>query len=540
MKISFFSRKLDVNQFSLLMAFACMLVCICLVLTTLFFENGVIYSALFDDGMISYRYAQNIANGIGPYWNQGDKVEGFTNPLWTYLIAFFYFISNHNLYLTPLFIQFFGSLLLSSSVFIAAKLALSNGLGLYKYYTWPSVLTSISPIIFYPCIYWSVYGMENSLIILVNFLIFVISYSGFFKLDRITSKYECFFLFFLAFLAQLTRPDSFVILIPIAFLSYCYNSNRSQSLFNHLYLKPLSVCTGLLLAFCFVSIWRRLYFNSDVPNTYTLKVLGIPFADQVYSGAVYLLPLIVALIPIAVIYYLVVQQNSKNFVLSKHFLIILFLVSIYQIRIGGDPWPYWRVLSSPIQIFLFIFLYELQQTKKFRMPFALNVHIFVIIAIIVLNFQFIIKDGFGIFRYLLGDFSSGIYQVTANKKNIVTALRIKQNFPSNSKIAVVWAGVIPAYLPNHYAVDILGKSEGYIASLSSKPNISWLGMKTVPGHNKYDLKYVLDKYQPDYMQIAKWGIDDLTTNQRFSNYYQYCDYFSGYIKKSTVSCPADN
>ena len=66
--------------------------------------------------------------------------------------------------------------------------------------------------------------------------------------------YECFFLFFLAFLAQLTRPDSFVILIPIAFLSYWYNSNRSQSLFNHLYLKPLSVCTGLLLAFCFVSI----------------------------------------------------------------------------------------------------------------------------------------------------------------------------------------------------------------------------------------------------------------------------------------------
>jgi len=40
-----------------------------------------------DDAYISYRYAENLVNGHGLVWNPGERVEGFTNPLWTLLIA---------------------------------------------------------------------------------------------------------------------------------------------------------------------------------------------------------------------------------------------------------------------------------------------------------------------------------------------------------------------------------------------------------------------------------------------------------------------
>ena len=36
-----------------------------------------------DDAFISFRYARNIADGLGPVFNPGERVEGASNPLWT-------------------------------------------------------------------------------------------------------------------------------------------------------------------------------------------------------------------------------------------------------------------------------------------------------------------------------------------------------------------------------------------------------------------------------------------------------------------------
>jgi len=40
-----------------------------------------------DDAFISFRYARNLVAGHGLVWNVGERVEGFTNPLWTFAIA---------------------------------------------------------------------------------------------------------------------------------------------------------------------------------------------------------------------------------------------------------------------------------------------------------------------------------------------------------------------------------------------------------------------------------------------------------------------
>ena len=40
-----------------------------------------------DDAFISYRYALNLARGHGLVFNPGEYVEGFTNLLWTLMVA---------------------------------------------------------------------------------------------------------------------------------------------------------------------------------------------------------------------------------------------------------------------------------------------------------------------------------------------------------------------------------------------------------------------------------------------------------------------
>jgi arabinofuranosyltransferase len=40
--------------------------------------------------MISMRYAYNLAHGNGLVWNVGERVQGFTNPLWVFYMALFH------------------------------------------------------------------------------------------------------------------------------------------------------------------------------------------------------------------------------------------------------------------------------------------------------------------------------------------------------------------------------------------------------------------------------------------------------------------
>jgi hypothetical protein len=46
-----------------------------------------------DDAFISFRYARNLAEGHGLVWNPGERIEGYTNFLWTVLLAVPFFVS---------------------------------------------------------------------------------------------------------------------------------------------------------------------------------------------------------------------------------------------------------------------------------------------------------------------------------------------------------------------------------------------------------------------------------------------------------------
>ena len=49
--------------------------------------DGKRYYCLFDDAMISMRYAWNFSHGLGLVWNPGEYVQGYTNLLMVLLMS---------------------------------------------------------------------------------------------------------------------------------------------------------------------------------------------------------------------------------------------------------------------------------------------------------------------------------------------------------------------------------------------------------------------------------------------------------------------
>ena len=94
---------------------------------------------------------------------------------------------------------------------------------------------------------------------------------------------------------------------------------------------------------------------------------------------------------------------------------------------------------------------------------------------------------------------------------INSALAINDVTLPSATVGVFSAGTIP-YYAERYSIDFLGKMDKYVASLPPdlSGNISWAGMYSVPGHNKYNLDYSIKKLLPTYIQYPNWRGDDIT------------------------------
>ena len=53
-------------------------------------EQAYIFSLTPDpceDAYITFRFSGNLADGYGPVFNPGERVEGYSNPLWMFSLA---------------------------------------------------------------------------------------------------------------------------------------------------------------------------------------------------------------------------------------------------------------------------------------------------------------------------------------------------------------------------------------------------------------------------------------------------------------------
>jgi hypothetical protein len=107
------------------------------------FHAATQHDVLVDDAWIFHRYANNWAAGLGPVFNAGERVEGYSSLLWTALLALGARCSWRPESLAPLLGLLFGGLTLiltaaltrrlvpqSSSLAVAVPLAVSLSTGL--------------------------------------------------------------------------------------------------------------------------------------------------------------------------------------------------------------------------------------------------------------------------------------------------------------------------------------------------------------------------------------------------------------------------
>ena len=452
--------------------------------------DGRRYFNLFDDAMISMRYAWNFAHGNGLVWNIGERVEGYTNLLMTLLMSLAALVFDKRY--AVLVIQLTGIFFVLGTAFFALKifeLIRSKEKVFIRYLLFTVVL------LYYPLNYWSLLGMETGL------LAFLLS-AGVLCSLLYVEKLEARYLWFMSVsfgLCYLTRNDSLL----FAVLAFLY---LTQTLKNGRRFIYAFFAAGFIYGLFVIgqTVFRYAYYGEMLPNTYTLKLVGMPLLERVRNGWGFVQPFLnetgfVLLIVFAGIFFKV----SK----PKIYLFVFFLISIgYQIYVGGDPWNYWRMMSPtmPFLLILFVLACDAILTKTPQIKgFAYNG----LLAILI--FGGLLQADFRFLREMsLVDYP---FDNEAARKHVDEAIAINAVTDENASIGVFWAGTLPYYV-DRVALDFLGKSDPYIANLPPdlSGKIAWNGMNSVPGHNKYDLNYSIKELRPTYVQGLEWGSQNLS------------------------------
>ncbi len=454
--------------------------------------DGRRYFGLFDDAMISMRYAWNFAHGNGLLWNVGQRVEGYSNLLMTLIMALSATLLNKAL--AVLAIQILGIPTVMLTAWLSRRVALELRPA-EEHKAVLGILVMGGVLFYYPLSYWSLMGMETGLLALLVIAQFWFALRWL-KTDRGTDLAA---MSITAGLAYLTRNDA--ILLAAAIFCYlgweiAFNRRRPRTLRNLVYAALL-----MLLFPVGQTAFRLVYYGQWLPNTFYLKLTGIPLIIRLIGGTRFVLGFFGeswALFLLAIV-GLVLNPHPARLCLAA----IMVIAIAYQVYAGGDPWPSWRLLAPAIPGAWILAVDGAVASLERISGLVPARHVIAAAASLVLISSLALAD-----QPFLDDMSvrGPTSAAIANRINTNSAIAIDALTSPSASIGVIWAGILP-YYADRPAVDFLGKSDAYIAHLSADitGSVSWSGMISVPGHNKYDLQYSIVELKPTYIQAFAWG-----------------------------------
>lgn len=466
--------------------------------------DGRRYFCLFDDAMISMRYAWNLSHGNGLVWNPGEYVMGYTNLLMTLLMSFVTLVLDKSS--AVLSIQILGVGLMLGIAYGTMKIA-DSLLPKDQEASYPASLLRILSfslaLLYYPLSYWTLMGMETGLltILLLFAIFFAIQYGKSFRLVDLLLVSLCLGLAFM------TRNDSILFSVLIwTYIGWKTLHNKTRTaLFN------LSI--ALILYTLFVAgqvLFQYLYYGDLLPNTYILKLTGMSLMDRTMNGLRFVFPFI---IQTSFLFVICIFTFFLSFNQDKLLILVLILSALsYQIFVGGDSWNYWRMMSPMMPLLNILFLFGIVQAVSYnakgwkgpllqKYPREVRIGFLAFLGVLVMNAYFLPEIVF----------QDRPFYVSANEHNVNIALALKNVTTQDATVGVYWAGAIP-YFSERKGIDFLGKSDRYVASLPPdlSGKVGGLGMVSTPGHNKYDLNYSIEEQRPTFVQDFKWGGQDLS------------------------------
>jgi arabinofuranosyltransferase len=464
--------------------------------------GGSRYFVLPDDGMISMRFARNLASGLGLVWNKGERVQGFTNPAWTLIMALVHWVGvPERLASMPMQL---GSLAIDllTAVYIWWRVSKRTGpdwgIGAAAAYLASSC-----------AVCWAISGWETSAIALGWAL----------ALDPVLEDQprasDARRSLLIAGLTVLFRPDAALLLgaLVLYWVSIVERTERWKLIL------AVTIAAAPAMA---LAIFQRGYYGSWIPNTATLKrSAGIM---SVFPGIEYVLVSIFRYPFNAVAIVGAIFGASR---LSRRAAVLIASLAggylLYVVSVGGDHFAHARFilpLLPTATVLAADALSRVQIGSDTRRRFLIRAAAVAMIGLIVFDFG----------DEALVDVPA---QKNLNRYALLTALALRDlSAGKNPTVGIFLAGTIPYFNPSIRFHDMLGKNDLHIAR--TMPHSG------EPGHNRWDYDYSLDKVQPDLI-ITSYPILKKSPSLRETGFRQTYDYYQDlYNQAQFVTLYLDN
>jgi hypothetical protein len=464
-----------------------------------FVIGGERYFCLFDDGMISMQYARNLAQGRGLVFNPGERVEGYTNPLWVLLMAAFHLLPIAASKVS-LGVQCCGALFLLLNLAAVFTLARRMAPGSVGIPLGAGILTAA----YLPLNTWGLQGME------VSVLALLVTGAALLAARSLDANRFAAAPYWLLGVGTLVRPDMVVPLLGLTIFMGCLHTGFRR--------REWAWGIGLLVLFTTLqTAFRWLYYGEFLPNTYYLKVTQYPFHLRVSRGlfafaefALKLNWLILAIPPALALF----KRDRRGWLLAW----IFACQSAYSIYIGGDAWEWWgganRYLCVAISLFFVLLAIAIQDAAKWlaahvqeRWPVIRPHSVQRAVGVVVLLACLLNLNALGGSLLSLMDwvFYYKPFECDGNRRRVELALHLKEITKPEARIAVIYAGAIP-YFCERYTIDLLGKIDKAIAR---RPMLQargiWKWIYFYPGHLKRNYDYSIGELKPDVVAGLWYG-----------------------------------
>lgn len=419
-----------------------------------------------DDAYISYRYALNLVEGRGLVFNEGERVEGYSNLLWVLIAALL-------LQVFPPSLLHFGVSLLNVGLALATMLVLENELR--RRYGEKRALMGAAMWALYPFLWpWIGSGLEAIAVVLVQLLIWR-------TLSRAEIESPWRSLALLLSLAVLLRADGFVLVFVVAG-HFLLNGKRAEAAKTLLLGAPATLALFGFRLFYFQDVWPSTYYVKVAHGLPTRLLAGMKgLTDLLFE---YLLaPFLLALLWLA--WQKIVSWRQEGRLDVPPELSLTFGLLAYWLYVGGDHFE--------IRFLLVLF------------PLASAVIVGPLLAGLPRDRQLL--AGLLVFTSYAGLlWSQDDFRPRKERYDswIELGIFLGERYP-NALLAAETVGKIP-YFSRLRTIDMLGLCDAHISKLPPVRHAS-------PGHEKSDPAYVLSR-RPDV--IAGRLMPDLTVRPDLS------------------------
>ena len=435
--------------------------------------HAISYDFVSDDAFIVARYARNWIEGLGPVFNPGERVEGYTSFIGLSLTAGLGAIGIEPADAVRV-VSFAGYLLaiLAAMVVVYRAVRPEN--------RWFAVAAGVLAGTAGPFACWALAGLEGPLFAFLVLLAAVLAGSAGDNAVKVAVAG------LVAGLAALTRPEGMLLGGALFLWLVVFNPGGSRK---KSWLHPVmfAVVVGSHLA------WRYAYYGDILPNTFYAK-MGLNSSllargfSYVVSYATDQGGVLVWLLPLAVAFVVRAPAVVRACAFSG---LVMVCAVMFE---GGDGLPMYRFMVPVIPLWAVASGYLLSRLWDLIRSFDSDA-VRRIGRAVVLGSWLTVSACQVAAPELLNQYGMLTYQRDTEIPNWTLAGKwLKAHAPAGASIACVPIGAV-GYYSGLRVVDMMGLTDRHIARVATPVGGGWAG------HEKHDGPYVLSR-NPDYLLLG--------------------------------------